>query len=119
MRKIDSCRRSEPALLISHFVLQHYEYSDNSSKKREAFIRDAGLSGYSDNFAEHWIVVDDERSPDRLAEIGESYRYPWIELVRRMQDRIANFVKEHSVALAFTQVKPLQFDVVETMPCFF
>ena len=52
---------------------------------------------------------------DRTAKIVESYakRYPWIELIRRQQDPDRNFAsKAHSVALAFTQVKPLQFDVV-------
>lgn len=63
---------------------------------------------------ERWVIVDDG-SIDRTAEIVESYtkRYPWIELIRRLQDPDRNFAsKAHSVAFAFTRVKPFEFDVV-------
>ena len=85
------------------------------ARNEEAFIRRTLDSVVTQTILpEHWVVVDDG-STDRTAEIVESYtkRYPWIELVRRMQDPDRNFAsKAHSVALAFTQVKPLQFDVV-------
>jgi glycosyltransferase involved in cell wall biosynthesis len=63
---------------------------------------------------ERWVIVDDG-STDRTAEIVESYakRHPWIELVRRVQDRDRNFAsKAHAVNTGLEQVNSLQFDIV-------
>jgi biofilm PGA synthesis N-glycosyltransferase PgaC len=85
------------------------------ARNEEAFIRKTLDSVVAQTaLPERWVIVDDG-SIDRTAETVESYtkRYPWIELIRRLQDPDRNFAsKAHSVALAFTQVKPLQFDVV-------
>ena len=85
------------------------------ARNEQAFIRRTLDSVVTQTILpERWVIIDDG-STDRTAEIVESYtkRYPWIELIRRRQDPDRNFAsKAHSVALAFTQVKPLQFDVV-------
>jgi biofilm PGA synthesis N-glycosyltransferase PgaC len=63
---------------------------------------------------ERWVIVDDG-STDHTAEIVESYakRYPWIELVRRVQDRERNFAsKAHSVNTGLERVNSLQFDIM-------
>jgi len=61
-----------------------------------------------------WIIVDDGSS-DRTAEIVESYakRHPWIELVRRVQDRNRNFAsKAHAVNTGLELANSLQFEIL-------
>ena len=61
-----------------------------------------------------WIIVDDGSS-DRTAEIVESYakRHPWIELVRRVQDRNRNFAsKAHAVNAGLERANSLQFQIL-------
>ena len=63
---------------------------------------------------ERWIIVDDN-STDRTAKIVEDYarRYPWIELVRRVQDRDRNFAsKAHAVNNGLERANSLQFEIV-------
>ena len=63
---------------------------------------------------ERWVIVNDG-STDQTAEIIERYakRYPWIELVRRLQDPDRNFAsKAQAVALGFGRVNSVPFDVV-------
>jgi glycosyltransferase involved in cell wall biosynthesis len=63
---------------------------------------------------ERWIIVDDN-STDRTAKIVENYarHYPWIELVRQVQDRYRNFAsKAHAVNGGLERVKSLQFEIV-------
>src|SRR4029450_4424493 len=63
---------------------------------------------------ERWIIVDDN-STDRTAEIVENYarRYPWIELVRQVQDRYRNFAsKAHAVNGGLERASSLQFEIV-------
>src|SRR5436190_10949437 len=85
------------------------------ARNEQAFIRRTLDSVVTQTILpERWVIVDDG-SIDSTAEIVESYtkRYPWIELIRRRQDPDRNFAsKAHSVALAFTQATPFEFDVV-------
>ena len=63
---------------------------------------------------ERWVIVDDG-STDRTAEIVESYtkRYPWMELIRRMQDHNRNFAsKADAVNTAFQGADSLPFEIV-------
>jgi len=63
---------------------------------------------------ERWVIVDDG-STDHTAEIVESYakRHPWIELVRRVQDRDRNFAsKAHAVNTGLGRISSLQFDIM-------
>ena len=63
---------------------------------------------------ERWVIVDDG-STDHTAEIVESYakRHPWIELVRRVQDRDRNFAsKAHAVNTGLERVSSLQFEIL-------
>ena len=63
---------------------------------------------------ERWVIVDDG-STDQTAEIVERYakRYPWIELVRRVQDPDRSFAsKAYAVALGFARVSRFQFEIV-------
>jgi len=57
----------------------------------------------------------DDNSTDRTAKIVEDYarRYPWIELVRRVQDRDRNFAsKAHAVNNGLERANSLQFEIV-------
>jgi glycosyltransferase involved in cell wall biosynthesis len=63
---------------------------------------------------ERWVIIDDG-STDQTAEIVERYakRYPWIELVRRVQDPDRSFAsKAYAVALGFERVSRFQFEIV-------
>src|SRR5205814_10602751 len=63
---------------------------------------------------ELWVIVDDH-STDRTAKIVDGYtkRYPWIELVRRVQDPSRNFAsKAHAVNAGLEQVQSLSFEIV-------
>jgi glycosyltransferase involved in cell wall biosynthesis len=63
---------------------------------------------------ERWVIVDDG-STDHTAEIVESYakRHPWIELVRRVQDRDRNFAsKAHAVNTGLERANWLQFEIL-------
>jgi glycosyltransferase involved in cell wall biosynthesis len=63
---------------------------------------------------ERWVIVDDG-STDHTAEIVESYakRHPWIELVRRVQDRDRNFAsKAHAVNAGLERANLLQFEIL-------
>ena len=63
---------------------------------------------------ERWVIVDDG-STDYTAKIVESYakRHPWIELVRRVQDRDRNFAsKAHAVNTGLERISSLQFDIM-------
>jgi len=63
---------------------------------------------------ERWVIVDDG-STDHTAEIVESYakRHPWIELVRRGQDRDRNFAsKAHAVNAGLERANSLQFEIL-------
>ena len=57
----------------------------------------------------------DDNSTDRTAKIVENYatRYPWIELVRQVQDRTRNFAsKAYAVNGGLERVNSLQFEIV-------
>ena len=63
---------------------------------------------------ERWVIIDDG-STDQTAEIVERYakRYPWIELVRRVQDPDRSFAsKAYAVSLGFERVIRFQFEIV-------
>lgn len=63
---------------------------------------------------ERWVIVDDG-STDRTAEIADSYtkRHPWIEVVRRAEDRDRNFAsKAHAVKAGLERANLLQYDVL-------
>jgi biofilm PGA synthesis N-glycosyltransferase PgaC len=63
---------------------------------------------------ERWVIVDDG-STDRTPEIVASYakRYPWIELVRRVQDPDRNFAsKVRAFNAGFDRVRFLQFEAI-------
>src|SRR5437667_8206308 len=85
------------------------------AKNEEAFIRKTLDSVVSQTvLPERWVIVDDG-STDRTAEIVESYTkcHPWIELVRRAQNRDRNFAsKAYAVALGFERVNPCQFELL-------
>jgi glycosyltransferase involved in cell wall biosynthesis len=85
------------------------------ARNEEAFIRKTLDSVVTQTvLPERWAIVDDG-STDRTAEIVESYtkRYPWIELVRRVQDPDRNFAsKAHAVEAGLERVDSLQFEIV-------
>jgi glycosyltransferase involved in cell wall biosynthesis len=63
---------------------------------------------------ERWVIVDDG-STDHTAEIVERYaeRHPWIELVRRVQDRDRHFAsKAHAVNTGLERANSLQFEIL-------
>ena len=63
---------------------------------------------------ELWVIVDDH-STDRTAKIVDGYtkHYPWIELVRRVQDPYRNFAsKAHAVNAGLERVQSLSFEIV-------
>src|SRR3954453_24185051 len=63
---------------------------------------------------ERWVIVDDG-STNQTAEIVESYamRHPWIELVRRVQDRDRSFAsKAHGVKTGLDRANCLQFEIL-------
>ena len=86
-----------------------------SARNEEAFIaKTLGSVVTQSVLPERWIIVDDN-STDRTAKIVEDYarRYPWIELVRRVQDRDRNFAsKAHAVNNGLERANSLQFEIV-------
>jgi|SRR5438093_3232986 len=86
-----------------------------SARNEEAFIAKTLDSVVTQSvLPERWIIVDDN-STDRTAKIVEDYarRYPWIELVRRVQDRDRNFAsKAHAVNNGLERANSLQFEIV-------
>jgi glycosyltransferase involved in cell wall biosynthesis len=85
------------------------------ARNEEAFIRKTLDSVVSQTvLPERWVIVDDG-STDRTAEIVESYakRHPWIELVRRTEDRDRNFAsKAHAVNTGLERANSLQFEIL-------
>jgi Glycosyltransferases, probably involved in cell wall biogenesis len=86
-----------------------------AARNEEAFVQRTLDSVVTQTvLPERWVIVDDG-STDRTAEIVEGYtkRYPWIELVRRIQDHDRNFAsKAHAVNGGLERVKSLQFEIV-------
>src|SRR5438132_11110269 len=86
-----------------------------AARNEAAFIRKTLDSvATQTGLPERWIIVDDG-STDHTAEIVESYakRYPWIELVRRGQDRDRNFAsKVHAFNDGLARVQCLGFEAV-------
>jgi glycosyltransferase involved in cell wall biosynthesis len=63
---------------------------------------------------ERWVIVDDG-STDRTAELVQSYskRFPWIELVQRVQRADRSFAaKVHAFNIGFERVASLPFEVI-------
>ena len=63
---------------------------------------------------ERWVIVDDG-STDRTAELVQSYgkRFPWIELVQRVQRPDRSFAgKVHAFNIGFERVSSLPFEVI-------
>jgi biofilm PGA synthesis N-glycosyltransferase PgaC len=86
-----------------------------SARNEEAFIGKTLDSMVAQTvLPERWVIVDDG-STDHTAEIVESYakRHPWIELVRRVQDRDRNFAsKAHAVNTGLERANSLQFEIL-------
>ncbi len=85
------------------------------ARNEEAFIKKTLDSVVTQTvLPERWVIVDDG-SMDHTAEIVESYakRHPWIELVRRVQDRDRNFAsKAHAVNTGLERASSLQFEIL-------
>ena len=85
------------------------------AKNEEAFIRKTLDSMVTQTIApERWVIVDDG-STDRTAAIVASYvtRYPWIELVRRVQDPNRSFAsKAQAVEAGLERVDSLTFEIM-------
>ena len=63
---------------------------------------------------ERWVIVDDG-STDRTAELVQSYsrRFPWIELVQRVQRPDRSFAgKVHAFNTGLERVSSLTFEVI-------
>ena len=63
---------------------------------------------------QRWVIVDDG-STDRTAELVQSYsrRFPWIELVQRVQRPDRSFAgKVHAFNIGFERVSSLPFAVM-------
>src|SRR5437016_14365340 len=86
-----------------------------AARNEEAFIRKTLDSVVAQTvLPERWIIVDDG-STDHTAEVVESYakRHPWIELVRRVQDRDRTFAsKAHVVNTGLERANLLQFEIL-------
>ena len=85
------------------------------ARNEEAFIEKTLESMVTQTvLPERWVIVDDG-STDHTAEIVESYakRHPWIELVRRVQDRNRNFAsKAHAVNTGLERANSLRFEIL-------
>ncbi len=86
-----------------------------AARNEEAFVQRTLDSVVTQTvLPERWVIVDDG-STDRTAELVEGYtkRYPWIELVRRIQDDDRNFAsKAHAVNTGLERANSLQFEIV-------
>jgi glycosyltransferase involved in cell wall biosynthesis len=86
-----------------------------AARNEEAFVQRTLDSVVTQTvLPERWVIVDDG-STDRTAELVEGYtkRYPWIELVRRIQHHDRNFAsKAHAVNTGLERANSLQFEIV-------
>ena len=86
-----------------------------SARNEAAFIEKTLASMVAQTLLpERWIIVDDG-STDGTAEIvyGYAARFPWIELVRRVEDRDRNFAsKAHAVNTGLERANSLHFEIV-------
>ena len=86
-----------------------------AAKNEEAFIRLTLDSVVTQTvLPERWVIVDDH-STDGTAKIVEGYakRYPWIELVRQVQDGHRNFAsKVYAVNAGMERVQAVDFQII-------